>query len=283
MATDALTSREYWRSHWDDVRLPVIKQPSADVSGLLATFLPKGGHQTFLEVGCAPGAWMAYFHCEFGYQVSGIEYVEEAAATTRTNLEMQGIEARVITADLFEYEPENGGYDVVYSGGLIEHFEDQQGVVSKVCSLSTDMVLTQVPHLLGLNGLIRKVARPGIFKTHMPVSCKALRQYHEACGLTTLFCDCVNGVQFTPPAGEGRRLFEKHPALTRLINLPVRAVNKASRWASARLGVFPRWRFASNSLLYIGRRAPTASDAGAGSADGRREFKESRTDPETRP
>jgi len=281
MAADALTSREYWRLHWEHVRLPVIKQPSADVAGLLATFLPKGGHETFLEVGCAPGAWMAYFHREFGYQVSGIEYVEEAAATTRKNLEMQGIEARVITADLFEYEPGGGGYDVVYSGGLIEHFEDQQAVVSKVCSLSTDMVVTQVPHLLGLNGLIRKVARPGIFRTHVPVSCDALRRYHEAGGLTTLFCDGVDGIQLTPPAGEGRRLFEKHPALARLINLPVRALNKASRWASARTGVFPRWRFASNHLLYIGRRAPTAPDAGAGSADGRRECKESRTDPET--
>lgn len=44
---------------------------------------------------------MAYFNKNFGYSVSGIEYVEDAAATTKRNMEIQGIHADVLNLDFF--------------------------------------------------------------------------------------------------------------------------------------------------------------------------------------
>jgi cyclopropane fatty-acyl-phospholipid synthase-like methyltransferase len=86
----------------------------------------------FLEVGCAGGRWLVYFHRAFGYSVTGCDYSETGCETARQALSRAGIAGEVIQDDLFRLE---GRWDVVFSGGLVEHFTDAKGVLAKFLSL----------------------------------------------------------------------------------------------------------------------------------------------------
>ena len=126
-----LTTKKYWEHFWQGISLPVIRNPGHDMHKIISRSLPKSKEFSFIEIGCAPGGFMAYFNKYFGYSVSGIEYVAAAAAATRRNMEIQGIQAKVLNLDFFEAKIPESSYDVVFSGGFIEHFEDIGGTVNK--------------------------------------------------------------------------------------------------------------------------------------------------------
>jgi hypothetical protein len=197
---------------------------------------------------------MAYFHREYAYSVAGIEYADKSMALTKDNLAILNVPARLIQADFLEYDGAGEAFDIVFSGGFVEHFGDVQRVVGKLCSLARHYVVTSVPSFCGINWLIRKITRPGIFCTHQVISHRFLRDAHERAGFSTLFCNYTEGLQFTVPAGKGRAFFEKHRGLSRVINLPFRTFNRISTGSSALVGWYPRTRWLSNILLYIGRR-----------------------------
>src|SRR3989339_1052957 len=120
MVQKRLTTKEYWGHIWGKKSLPSIASPPHDMKKMLEKLLPKSKEISLIEIGCAIGGWMAYFNKNFGYSVTGIEYVEHAADTTRENLKLQNIAAEIITEDFFEVELTPAGYDVVFSAGFIE-------------------------------------------------------------------------------------------------------------------------------------------------------------------
>ena len=196
---------------------------------------------------------MAYFNKMFQYSVCGIEYVEDAANATRRNMELQGIQAEVLNEDFFNIEFDVGRYDIVFSGGFIEHFRDTYGVTGRIGAIAKGYVVTMVPNLFGINGQISKRIRPRVFHGHERINVELLRSAHEKCGLSTLFCDYVGGLQFIMPA-EKNTFFDRNPRLAGMINLPFRAFNLISRTFGKHLHCCPRTRWLSTHLMYIGKK-----------------------------
>lgn len=250
---NALTTNQKWEKEWEGFPLPAIAKPPNDLHHILKTFLPARESYSLIEIGCAPGRWMAYFHQQFGYCVSGIEYEKKAAALTRRNMEIQNITAQVLAEDFFQSEISPGSYDIAFSGGFIEHFRDLPAVVGRICALSRNYVVTLVPNLYGLNGLISKTVRPAVYAEHIPIDRHLLESLHTANGLKTLFCDYVGGVRLILP-GAKNAFFEKHRWCGRAVNGPVRVFNCLSETASRVLRLGPRSPLLSDSLLYIGTR-----------------------------
>ena len=78
---------DYWEDAWDTVRIPQ-RRDAEDIHEfhrILTQVLPKGD-LSLIEVGCAPGSWITYFHNCFHYSVSGIEYAPRAYEKTVENL-----------------------------------------------------------------------------------------------------------------------------------------------------------------------------------------------------
>ncbi|MFH1037837.1 MAG: class I SAM-dependent methyltransferase [PVC group bacterium] len=250
---NALTTTEKWEKEWKDFPLPAIEKPPHDLRSLLETHLPAGSDYRLIEIGCAPGRWMAYFSRSHGYSVAGIEYGKEAADLTRRNMKMQGIPAEVLAEDFFRADIDPGSYDVVFSGGFIEHFRDLPAVVERICALSRRYVVTLVPNLYGVNGLISKAVRPAVYAEHTPIDRRLLERLHAGCGVETLFCNYVGGARLIMP-GAKNAFFEKHRWCGRALNAPVRVFNRLSEAASRALGTIPRSRLLSDSLLYIGKK-----------------------------
>lgn len=73
---------------------------------------------------------MIYLNKEYGYRVSGIDYSKHMDYV-RKNLRNNGIDdAELFNADLFQFNPDKK-YNVVFSSGFVEHFDDYVSVVGK--------------------------------------------------------------------------------------------------------------------------------------------------------
>ena len=154
---------DYWKSVWSKVLLPQENTPESqhEIHRYLSGVLP-ASYSSLVEIGCAPGRWLAYFHKQFGLAVSGIEYAPVACEKTVENLSQLEIPTDVHNCDLFSFD--GADYDVVFSSGFIEHFQDPERAVGKIASLckSGGLVITIIPAMESLNWWISRTFRPEV-------------------------------------------------------------------------------------------------------------------------
>lgn len=68
---------------------------------------------------------MAYIARNFGYFPEGINYVEGTRAIVKQALQNNGIDdSKIYEDDFISWKPPKQ-YDLVFSGGFIEHFTDE--------------------------------------------------------------------------------------------------------------------------------------------------------------
>jgi len=142
MDSNRLSTKDHWNKVWQNQGVKVRFNPYlpsfADFHNLFRRNLPSGENLTFLEIGAYPGKYLWYFNKYFGYQVSGLEYVEELCQPMKKKLQdIAGINANIINADFFNYSSDISHplWDIVASFGFIEHFKDTQDVIKKHLSL----------------------------------------------------------------------------------------------------------------------------------------------------
>lgn len=174
-AENALSGRDHWSSKWGEMELGKLefdfRSPEfRDIDTLLKRHLPSDDTFRFLEVGCCPGEYLWYFHERFGYQPTGLEYLEEGCVETRNRFSKQNLEAEIIHGDLFEYAPDEDQelWDVVASFGLVEHFEDIQPCLERHIDLVKPggYLVLSIPNHSGLNGSILKAIDRDVYDIH---------------------------------------------------------------------------------------------------------------------
>jgi len=252
--------RGHWEQLWEGLRLPLSIRPGAlpDEHALLRRHLPSGAERTrLIEVGCAPGRFLDYFARHFGYRVTGLDYAPEACRTTRANLDLLGTPATILGGDLFTFQPAGGGYDVVLSVGLIEHFTNVGEVVRRLVGMADPdggFIVTMVPNLYGLEGLVLEAFRPRVFDGHLRISRRELIWLHERAGTETLFADYAGGVS-VPLLVRGTGFPRRHRRIALAANFPIAVLNRVVKKIEVFVQRFPRNVLFSPSLMYIGRRA----------------------------
>lgn len=95
---------------------------------LFKSFLEKGDKR-ILEIGCARGKQLIYFAKEFGYEVYGTDYSEKGVALAQENLKIASVAGTILCQDIFQTSFQEEFFDVVYSMGLIEHFENPAEII----------------------------------------------------------------------------------------------------------------------------------------------------------
>lgn len=193
----SLTEDEAWDNIWRKARLPqVIKEPYAPnyvriLDQFFKQYLPQNEHWDFLELGCAPGRWSHYFHTEFGYKVSGIDNSASGIELTRRNLELLGVKADLFAGNVLDYKFTKQ-FDVVFSMGLIEHFDPPAEIVNKHISLvkKGGLLVIGVPNIKkSVYGLIQWLVDKENLKGYIHVSKKDLLNLMTARGMEPKFCD----------------------------------------------------------------------------------------------
>jgi SAM-dependent methyltransferase len=254
-------SQDFWERFWEGRKLPQVVRLGSipDQHAILQRFLPPAeARATLLEVGCAPGRWLNYFHAHFGCAVSGLDYAPEACEATRQNLALLDTPSEIFCADAFDFRREPPGFEIVLSLGLVEHFADLDRVIRQIVSFARPdggLVITVVPNLYGLHGRVMKRVRPREYAGHVPISLAQLTSVHEANGTETLFANYVGG-WVIPLVFRGTRFARRHPRASRLVHLPLMFLNRLAQMFCVATGRFPRSPFWSPMLMYVGRKIP---------------------------
>ena len=211
--------KEFWNSTWE--HLPALQPyqgPIFEHHAVLKRFLAKAGGGDAIEIGCVPGNYMVYLAKEFGYRVSGIDYSDKLPYT-RENLSLNGIEAELFNCDFFQFVPLRR-YNLVFSSGVAEHFDDYELVVRKHESLAAPgaLVVIIVPNLTHLHKVLCGYFAPETLSVHrFPLMhARVLKNTLEDAGLEVMHC-------------EYHRTFRHTYKLPRSIDLCSRAVQKSLR------------------------------------------------------
>lgn len=155
------------KEHWDYVHTDKSKR----FTGIGAFFLGRQNYEFFaickkylagknykniFEVGCAPGNYLISFFKRFGYIPYGIDYSEQGAKKTQENLKAQHIPGEIWQQDFFDnaWCAENTEkYDVVFSLGFIEHYDDPSDAIARHFQLTkpSGTVIFTIPNLHNIN------------------------------------------------------------------------------------------------------------------------------------
>ena len=105
----------------------------------------------YLEIGCAPGKMLVYVAKQLGAITAGLDYSPRGIAWTRRLFDSLGVAADLRCEDVFQTSFEPGSFDVVHSGGVIEHFEDPTEIVRIHVRLLKPggVALISIPNLAG--------------------------------------------------------------------------------------------------------------------------------------
>jgi SAM-dependent methyltransferase len=191
----ALTDRGYWDEIWSGSDDAASAPPEIDVhrdphqallDRVLAARLPRGGR--FVEVGAGGSVWPARMAWRGG-EAWGIDFSRAGLGRTAKAAERAGVAVHLIEGDLFDERLlPAGAFDLVYSGGFVEHFADAAPLMRRLAALLAPggVVVTTVPNLIGLNGLLQRLVDRECYARHVVFTPASLDRAHAAGGLVAV-------------------------------------------------------------------------------------------------
>jgi len=201
-----LTEVEFWENYWSKVKIPDEVNLDFSFERCLANALSENLADLdgeVLEVGCAPGRWLAFMAKEFGLKPSGVEYSKAGLDATVKNFDCLGIlPGEIFQGDFFEIEPVRK-FDVVMSFGFIEHFDNPDDVVGRHLKWLKPggTLILGVPNLRGIFSSVQKVLDTSVLDKHnldmmTPDYFSALAKRFE---LTPIFNDYIGSFEPSLP------------------------------------------------------------------------------------
>jgi len=198
--------KQYWETRWDKVRLPAeIKNYASNSLNreLVCRFhehLPRKEGLSILEIGGAPGQWLAYFAKKFRYSVHAIDYSSTGCDKMRENFNLLNLDATIYNRDIFTDDLSDLlRFDIVYSMGFIEHFSDLDPVIEKHFDLLKDsgILMLGVPNFLGINGWVLRRIAPRTLSMHnlLSMDIDNWETFEKKYKLETLFKGYIGGFE----------------------------------------------------------------------------------------
>jgi SAM-dependent methyltransferase len=172
-AAGDLTSSEYWDAAWQDAGgpRPVVKGRRLyidAITDLFDRFVPRGPSVKTVELGGAPGPFLVYFNRTYGHRVALVDYSPVGCEQARARFAGLGLDAEVHVGDIFDHAQGIGQFDVVYSLGLIEHFDDLDAVFRAHVRFVRPggLLLVGCPNYRGVNGVLKRWLQPHSYSVH---------------------------------------------------------------------------------------------------------------------
>ncbi len=166
-----LTDIAYWEENWwkakGPERLRLYRDVDFEAVRLLGRHLRRdaSGADRFrvLEIGAAGSRVLPYLGRKLGCEVFGTDFSGSGCRLLRANLALQGMTGSVVCEDLSLSSLPAETFDLVYSSGLVEHFDDTRAVIAEHLRLVKPggRLVIIVPNFQGIQGRIwKRLARP---------------------------------------------------------------------------------------------------------------------------
>jgi SAM-dependent methyltransferase len=234
MGSNTLTDREYWQNYWKfaDTESAEVKRTTSGLSvnailDIFDKYLPVDDRLDALEIGGAPGKYLIYMARNFKYQVHSLDYSRIGNEQTLKNLKIANVPVRIYERDLLSnnFRKDLPSFDIVYSLGLVEHFEDLKSVVKKHLELLKPggILLLGVPNLGGIYKIFLQRTAPKHLALHnlQTMNIKNWIKFETDLGLTVIFKGYVGG--FEPLIMDK---LERHTWLSHSLNVTVRNLSR---------------------------------------------------------
>lgn len=186
---------------------------------------------SFFEIGCGSSAWLDYLSARYNIVPYGIDYCPTGVSNIRQVLSRIPTfkNSQIICDDFLVYKPVSQ-YDVVFSYGVFEHFESTSTCYSIASQYLKphSVLITLVPNLSGLSGLILKYIFPDIYSYHKVLSPSDLISASLPAGLLTASCSYIGvcNLSVTPWSSLATSWPSIHPVILKLILLLANYLNK---------------------------------------------------------
>jgi SAM-dependent methyltransferase len=134
--------------------------------GLLKKHIRSG--TSVLEFGFAPGKHLAFVASRLGAKVTGLDYSPTGVSVARDFFKSMSLEGDLREGDLFEHPFARGSFDVVFSSGLVEHFDDPRPILAKHLELVRPggKAIILLPHYGGIYGRLQARLDPDNLAIH---------------------------------------------------------------------------------------------------------------------
>jgi SAM-dependent methyltransferase len=152
---NAFTNRDFWKEYWKNYRYEKVRSKM-----FFDKYLPqKMSGKTFIEIGGFPGTMSIYFHKKYNCNASLLDFYidkEMVNMMEQTN-DVPKETVECIECDFFNFSSDYL-YDIVFSYGFIEHFNDTRDIIKRHVDLlaPNGHLLIILPNFLGLNGWIQR-------------------------------------------------------------------------------------------------------------------------------
>lgn len=183
-----------------------------------------------LEIGGGGSEWLARLAIDNrASRFTCLDYSPDGCMLTREFAESRGLDNVVVEQrDLF-LGPEGGKrYDVVYSLGVVEHFERLDEALRAVARFAapSGAILTVIPNMSGIIGRLTRWLNREVYDIHVPHDLGSFRAGHRAAGLEVVESGYLGSTNFgvlsscfDRPAGWKYRTYVWLSRLTKLLNL----------------------------------------------------------------
>jgi SAM-dependent methyltransferase len=243
--SNALTDERYWDAIWEFGRTdgeipepPNEREPTTKWrERAIAKYL--GTNRRFIEIGAGGSPWPAFMTKKYNADAWGIDFSRPGLALAAKAALANNQSITLVEGDFFDRALLPSGYfDVVYSGGFVEHFPFCQPVMQRLAELvgENGVVVTAVPNLCGMNGRLQKVVDVETYDRHVVIAPEALDAAHAEGGLIPVeparFVGMIDlaAVNFSRVAGR------ISPLAFRSMMFAFAKLNIAGYWINARIG-----------------------------------------------
>ncbi len=179
-----LTDREFWIDYWENKKNLVFRVPRNFVlTNFLIDIIKQGTIKSTLEIGGFPGHYTVYLKKYLNVEASLLDYVIHPGIISellQTN-DLKQEDIGVIEADLFNFQSPKK-YDLVFSNGLIEHFDDTKLVIEKHVELmnNSGKLFISLPNFRGINGWFQRKFDNENYLKHN-IDCMDIQRLQEIC------------------------------------------------------------------------------------------------------
>ncbi|MFM1913486.1 MAG: hypothetical protein RIR51_1329 [Bacteroidota bacterium] len=182
---EQLTNKDFWKNYWNNKTDLIFKIPAKfPFLKELEDIIQKNSTKKLLEIGGFPGYYSIWIKKNLGVDSTLLDFIiipEITKSLEEKNELVDSVE--LLEVDLFnESNQAMENYDLVFSNGLIEHFENTKDIIQRhlnYLKVGGDLLIT-IPNFRGYNGLIQLIFdKENLNKHYLP--CMDIQYLKNTC------------------------------------------------------------------------------------------------------
>jgi SAM-dependent methyltransferase len=241
-----------WDVSWHRQRVALLQKQAQALSirrlrEAITAFLPKAPFDA-LELGAGGSLWLSFLAGQ-GARVFGIDLSAPGLLLSCQLNQAANIQAHLIRGNVLELPLRDSSFDLVFSAGLVEHFDPPAPLLDKTFQLLKPggTAITLVPNKRGIARILDRWLHPDSFGGHILFVPEKLAEAHRQSGLIPLQAQYLGCFYFGARAPEKGLLRLPYRIMRRLITAGLYWLMDSLRW-------YPESQTFSPSILVVAKR-----------------------------